>query len=126
MTTWAELLRQYDAARTTYDDATAEAKALNAPVKALEREIVERAELEELSKLPVVEGLPTFQVLDKTSVKTLDKEAVATWMKKNGMENLLSVNARTLASIIAERMGAGLEVPASVEVSIYQIVSRRK
>lgn len=52
-----------------------------------------------------------------------DREAFYTWVKKNKMEELFTINYQTAAAMIKERMENGLAVPPGVAVFIKESIT---
>lgn len=147
-----QLIRDFHVQREANEEHKRKATKHQKAMDEIGAKIIEVAKLRELSRLPVVEGadgkpLPSYQVADKTSVKTVDKAAVVAWCKRTGRENLLSLHALTLQGIwkeIAEQRGelsAALtgdpeadfaimqempELPEGVEVTTFAKIEKRR
>ena len=70
--------------------------------------------------------LGTFYLKDTPYPSVEDRAALVKWMKKNKMEDILTVNYKTLEGIVNERLIEGKTVPAGVKVFMKTTLARRK
>ncbi|SRR6266513_37342 len=84
----------------------AEISQLNIELKALSDMGVEALESDGAQKIDLAAG-GYVSISDKPRTSTEDKQKVMAWVKKNKMQDLLSLNYQTLSAINNERLLAG-------------------
>jgi len=65
-------------------------------------------------------------VTDDLAVSTTCREDVNAWIRRSGLERLLSVNSNTLSGLVKDRILAGEEVPEGIAVKSYKKTTYRK
>lgn len=117
-----EILERYKALTLQRRDLMEQAGQLQKELDAMEPELERLAIEMGLSSFPLESG-GRIQLSDKTSVRTTDKAALRQAVIEAGLEDILSVNANTLASVVRERAEQGLPPLAGVEMKPYTVVS---
>ena len=113
--TSTELAAEYTKFRDEKDDIEEELKTLNSKITAITELIIEKFEGDEISAVRTEAGYLVSTKYDPyASVK--DKEAFIAWVKKEGYENLLTIQWQTMNSITKELLENGMAAPDGVEV----------
>lgn len=97
-----EKLNSYHKHRKAKEDFAAQASAEGKKADAFAAEIIAMSKKLRLARLPSILGFPSYKVVDKISVKTLDKAAVVKWAEEKGYKGQLSMNANTLGALVRE------------------------
>jgi len=119
------LAKKYDTLRVEYDRLEADLKTKWVRVAAVEQLMWEAFEREETGQLKLESGA-SISVNPDLTVINLDPSKQRAWALANGLENLLSINASTFASLIKERVMSGLEIPEFVKVGCRMKTYYRK
>jgi phage host-nuclease inhibitor protein Gam len=116
------LKNAYRKARAEKDKMDEAASKLNARIAALEELLAENAKAFERDVPYSFDDGARIEVSDQLSVKCADNDAVLGWVRKNGLERLLSINPGRLASLTKEAIENGTAVPDGVAITSYQQV----
>jgi len=116
------LKNAYRKARAEREKLEEQESKLNARIAALEELLAENAKATERDTPYCFDDGARIEVSDQLSVKCADNDAVLAWIKKNGLERLLTVNPARLASMTKDAVENGTEVPEGVAISSYQQV----
>lgn len=100
---------------------------VNAGIVACEQLAWEALEDQNLESVKI-EGGGFFGKTDDVSVKATDPARLLAWVREKGMEGLLTLNAKTLESLVKERLVEKVPdpVPPGVEVAAYVKTTFRK
>lgn len=119
----AALAAAYRRLRDEKDRLEEEAvKPLNVRIRALEHLLFAAYEAAGIKSQRLADGLGSVAVDPKISARIVDRQAAIAWLKANGLEELLTVNANTLSALVGDRVLAGEETPDGVEVATYPSV----
>jgi len=88
--------------------------AVNLTITALEKILAER--FEDAGTLKLSTGSGTFSIADDPVIQFPDKHAFNSWVREQGMEDLLSVHYQTAAGIIKEKLLKGDPLPPGTAV----------
>lgn len=116
------LKNAYRKARAEKEAAEERLSAVNARVTAYEELLAENAKATERDIPYHFSDGARIEVSDQLSVKCEDNDRVLAWIRKNGLERLLSVNPARLASMTKEAIENGTEIPDGVAILSYQQV----
>ena len=116
------LKNAYRKARAEKDALDEKSSKVNAKIAALEELIAENAKATERDGPYHFDDGARIEVSDQLSVKCEDNDKVLGWVRKQGLERLLSLNATRLASMTKDAIENGTEVPDGVAISSYQQV----
>jgi hypothetical protein len=110
-----ELTRAFNSARNLKHGHEGVIKAINIELEALSQLLVEHLETATISKLTLDTGETVFtQSEPYCSVE--DEVLLRAWIENNGLEELLSINFRTLNALTKERLIDGKAPPSGVKV----------
>ena len=109
----------YFDAREKKEAAEAQVKDVNLTIAAIEQELWEAFEREDLSSLKLGNG-KTVSVFDQVSVKVEDKAAFTAWVREQGMDGLLTIHANTASALVKERVTAGEDVPPGCTIGTFK------
>lgn len=126
--TSAQVATTYAEWRRTKADLEGELKAVNVQLKACEWLLIdsEEAEAEEwgaYGAAPNVLRRPNgdkLEVRTEINVKTVDPDAIREWFKKEGLERMLTINARTLAAHVKKMLLNGDAEPPGTEATTWK------
>lgn len=105
----AFLAREYAERDRKKKELEAEISQLNIELKALSDMGVEALESDGAQKIDLAAG-GYVSISDKPRTSTEDKQKVLAWIKKNKMQDLLTMNYQTLSAMNNERLLAGKPV----------------
>ena len=111
----AELANAYGELRLEKAENERLEKDINLRISAVEETLWSKFEDEEITSLKLKNGR-TVRVEVKPVAKVIDKQALAQWVRDNGLERLLSLHASTVTSLSNERLLAHEAIPAGVEL----------
>jgi hypothetical protein len=103
------LAREYAERDTRKKELEAEISQLNIELKALSDLGVESLESDGMQKIDLAAG-GYVSISDKPRTSTEDKAKVLAWIKKNKMQDLLTLSYQTLSAMNNERLLAGKAV----------------
>lgn len=109
----AELAREFKRTRLLKKDLEEQVSSLNIELLALSQLLVNDLQGQELSKVTLDSG-GTVYLKTEVYPATTDKALVRVWAIEAEMPEILTVNYRTLQSIVKERLQEGLDLPPGV------------
>lgn len=110
-----ELAREYKMQRELKDQFETAIKGCNTELEALSQLLVENLEGEELQKIQLASG-DTVSIASDLYTTVNDKPAFHAWVKRNKLEQLLSMHYKTLNGLMKEMAVNGKPFPSCVGV----------
>jgi hypothetical protein len=119
-----QLCERYVQVRTKIDELEAELSVLEVQKAAMTYLFTNRFEDDDVTSMKFANGVTLGESVEPLpNVK--DREALITWIKNTGQEDLLTLNYQTLASITKQALLEGKPVPPGVEVYMKQKLTAR-
>lgn len=121
----AAVLR-YNEAKEDKDRLEEQVSLTNLEIAAIEALILERMEAMGLDNFRS-DGYTYTDYVEPTA-KAVDKRALVAWVKKNDMEEMLSLHSQTLNALVKEQLGpgGGNKIPDGVELGMRRQLRRTK
>jgi hypothetical protein len=110
--------------RKEKDAITEQLSEINLEIEAAQNEILAEMDRLGVESLKLASGGSLFLRYEPYS-KVTGMEELKTWMKKNKMTELLTVNWQTLNAVVKERFEEGQAAPSGVEVFLKTSLSLR-
>lgn len=113
-----QLQKLYVQTRDRIDDLTAQLSSFNLIEEALTRCFVDRWEESGMVRQDFEGGISIGHSIEPyPTVK--DRDALAGWLKKKGLESLLTLNYMTMASLVKERLEGKVDEPLPDGVEVF-------
>jgi hypothetical protein len=109
---------EYLKRRDELDDLAARQKVLNLEIEAMTRLTVERFENDGTSSVTYDDGVSLGHSVEPYPFVD-DQAALLAWVKRNGMEAMLTLNYQTMASLVKERLEGKVNEPLPDGVNVY-------
>jgi hypothetical protein len=119
------LATKYAALRREKDELAEKESALNLQIAAVEQLMWDAFETGEVESLSLVGG-GSVSVSDDVTAAVEDRAGLMAWVKKQGLESLLTLPAPTLLAMTKERVLAGDVLPDGVRVGTYKKTNFRR
>lgn len=114
----------YNAARGRKDELEADLKVVDLEIEAYSRLLVDRFEAAgETSK--TFDGGTVLSLGDEPYPTVKDQALMMAWLKRKGLESLLTLNYQTMSSLVKNAIQEGSELPDGVDIFIKTKVTRR-
>lgn len=109
---------EYLKRRDELDDINARLKVLNLEIEAMTRLLVARFEDEGTSSVTYDDGV-SLGVSPEPYPFVEDPAALLAWIKRKGMEDMLTLNYQTMASLVKERLEGKVNEPLPDGINVY-------
>lgn len=120
--TGSSLAREVTRVRRLKGEAKKEMTLLEAEVQAFSELLVDQYELEGITSTSLEDGV-TIRLETQPAAKTVDKDKVRDWVKKEDLERLLTVHASTLNSLVKERLLAAGDDPEAIMAVVTEFAN---
>jgi hypothetical protein len=120
-----ELARKFNDVDLELDVLEEQRKNLQMTKTAIEQELLQAFEDDDLSSVKLTDGTLVYQQ-DDPYPSVRDRGGLMKFIKKEKIEGLMSLPWQTLSSIVKERLMSGQSVPEGVEVFMKSSIRKRK
>jgi hypothetical protein len=97
----------------------------NLRLEALTQLILKKMEDDGVTMVRLADG-SSLSMKDEPYSQVSDRTAFLTWVKENGLEDLLTVHFQTMNALVKERLLNGEELPVGVKAFLKSSITRRK
>lgn len=88
--------------------------------------LVSQLEAQGLGKMSTTDGSTTLWIKDSVYTTTQNRHEYLTWIRENGLEDLLSVHYSTMNAQVTDRLQKGQQIPPGLKAFFKQTISIRR